>query len=694
MASAAAHVALAVPAASFAVAFVATPASAAPVVQALPSADQTKLNAALARLGRDPRDVSALIDAGDAARRLGDFDAAIGFYRRADEISAGNARVKAGLAASLAQSGDPVAALPLFAEAERAGASPTSLAADRGLAYDLVGDNATAQRYYAMALGGASDEDVRMRLSISQAIAGDAQAAETTIMPLLRKQDKPGWRTRAFALAIAGDTKQAVEVSNTILPPQLAQNIAPYLRYMPRLTRAQQAAAANLGKFPRASEIGHDDARIAAYKPVQVASADANLVPRGEALGSGKAPERPARTTRTGSGSKAGAKTGPKTGPKTGGASLAAADPYRLGGTRTTRSTSSAAKAPEPARVAPPEPKPTIERDGTTGELPPLASAAPTTTPASSPVPVSTSALVAAKPATTSPAAASSLPPGFDPKAVGAAPVHTAAASPLSSGAAPGFDLARSVPTQGAQATPASASAAVTPTPTPTPAPVPAAIVPAEKPPEPGAQQLSLAQIFADIGKPTMQSMPASGAVDIRQIEPARPAPPKIVLPKPEPEAPKPADSKTKPDPKAKAGTKAEADDEDKPAGKAAPKTRAEIAKAKAEAAKAEAAKAAKAKKPAPPSHPSRIWVQIGVGRDKAAIAFDWRRYNKQAPALFKGREPYVSEMGRTNRILIGPFATQKAASSFMADAKKQGFSDALPWTSPAGQVVDALSAK
>ncbi|WP_334182194.1 SPOR domain-containing protein [Novosphingobium sp.] len=682
LASAAAHVALAVPAAGFAVAFVATPASAAPVVQALPSADQTKLNAALARLGRDPRDVSALIDAGDAARRLGDFDAAIGFYRRADEISAGNARVKAGLAASLAQSGDPVAALPLFAEAERAGASPTSLAADRGLAYDLVGDNVTAQRYYAMALGGASDEDVRMRLAISQAIAGDAQASETTIMPLLRKQDKPGWRTRAFSLAIAGDTKQAVDVSNTILPPALAQNIAPYLRYMPRLTRAQQAAAANLGKFPRASEIGHDDTRIAAYKPVQVASADANLVPRGEALGSGKAPERPSRTTRTG--------TGGKVGPKTGGVAVAAADPYRLGGTRTTRSTPSAGKSPEPARVAPPEPKPTIERDGVTGELPALASAAPATSsvssgPASSP-PVSSS--VAAKPAATTQVAASSLPPGFDPRAVGAAPAQAATPQPVQSsaaplaqtaGTAPGFDLARSVPASGNPA--AAASPATVPT--------PVQATPAETPPEPGAQQLSLAQIFADIGKPTMQSMPASGAVDIRQIEPARPAPPKIVLPKPEPEAPKVAEkSPAKADPKAKPALKgkAAADDEDKPVGKAGPKTKAEIAKAKAEA--------AKAKKPAPPSHPSRIWVQIGVGRDKAAIAFDWRRYTKQAPALLKGHEPYVSEMGRTNRILIGPFATQKAASSFMADARKQGFSDALPWTSPAGQVVDALSAK
>jgi cell division protein FtsN len=122
--------------------------------------------------------------------------------------------------------------------------------------------------------------------------------------------------------------------------------------------------------------------------------------------------------------------------------------------------------------------------------------------------------------------------------------------------------------------------------------------------------------------------------------------------------------------------------------------SKAKDAKTKAAEAKAAADAKAKAKKPAPPSHPSRIWVQIGVGRDKDAIAFDWRRYNREAPALFKGRQPYISDMGRTNRILVGPFATQKAAATFLADAKKQGFSGALPWTSPAGQVVDTLSAK
>lgn len=635
--SAATSVALAVPA--LALSSAAFTASAAPVVQALPSADQQKLQAALARLGRDPRDVSALIDAGDAARKLGDFDAAIGFYRRADEISGGNARIKAGLAASLAQSGDPVAALPLFAEAERAGASTAQLAADRGLAYDLVGDNAAAQRYYMLAIGGVNDEEVRMRLAISQAIAGDAKASEATIMPLLRKQDKPGWRTRAFSLAIAGDTKQAVEVSNTILPPQLAQNIAPYLRYMPRLTRAQQAAAANLGKFPRASEIGNDDARIAAYKSQQIARADANLVPRGEALGSGisAAAARPAKTSANTR--KGGSRTGARV------ASAPATGSYRLGAGRanSARTTAPSAGA-EPARVAPPEPMPTIERGAAvTGELPPI-HAKPAVSAASqavaSPAPIASSrALPVATPTST-------VPPSTAP----AAPARVAGT------------LAQAVPAK------------------PTVA---------EAPPEPSAQQLSLEQIFADLGKPTMQIMPAVGAVDIRQIEPARPPAPKIEAPKPDPEAPKPAEKPVaKADPKAKSNAKANAksvEDEEAAAGKAKPRTKAEIAKAKAEA--------AKAKKPAPPSHPSRIWVQIGVGRNKAAIAFDWRRYTKQSPALFKGREVYVSEMGRTNRMLVGPFATQKAASAFMADARKQGFSDALPWTSPAGQVVDPLSA-
>ena len=42
-------------------------------------------------------------------------------------------------------------------------------------------------------------------------LGGDLEGSEDTLMPLLRAQDKPGWRTRAFTLAIAGDTKEAVQ---------------------------------------------------------------------------------------------------------------------------------------------------------------------------------------------------------------------------------------------------------------------------------------------------------------------------------------------------------------------------------------------------------------------------------------------------------------------------------------------------
>ncbi|WP_255405941.1 tetratricopeptide repeat protein [Novosphingobium sp. CF614] len=600
-----------------------------PVVQSLPSIESQRLNAALARLGRDPRDITALIDAGEAARGLGDFDAAIGFYRRADKISPDNPRVKAGLAGAYVMTGDPVSAIPYFDAAEKAGAAPARIAADRGLAYDLVGDNATAQRYYAAAMAAGENDEARLRLALSQAMAGDQKSAEATLMPLLRKQDKPGWRARAFALAIGGDAKQAVDVAETILPPQLAESIAPYLRYMPRLTKAQQAAAANLGRFPRASEIGRDDARIAAYAPPRVAAADSGLVPKGEPLdgGRGAKDKKPSSRTRIASNTAraAGAQAGEAT---------------RTGSSRKTPSASA-----DPDRVVPPEPRPAIE---STGELPPIARSTALSPaaaqPAPAPAPSQKVALASAGAATTPPApvqAATQAPP--------ASPVKAPAKAP-----APGFDLASLPATQGGGP---AVSAAPAPTPAPASPPTPTAVssapvvqpiaestsaappssaIPA--PAVPGPAQPSLAEIFADFGKPATQAAPVPGAVDISKIEPARPEP--------------------KPEPKV---------EERKPVEKPKPK------------------------KPAPPAHPSRIWVQIGVGRDKDAIAFDWRRRAKQAPALFKGRQAYVSDMGRTNRVLAGPFETQKAANQFIVDLKKAGIDDALPWTSPAGQVVDAL---
>lgn len=245
-----------------------------PVVQPVPAQSESggaaaggsqALNAALARLARDPRNVEALLDAGTAAMALGDMDAALGFLRRADEIAPGNGQVKAQMGKALVRAKDPLGAIRAFDEAQRGGANPADFAADRGLALDLVGDNFLAQQYYRQSLARSNDAEVTRRLALSLAISGNRNEAEKVLAPQLAGSDRAAWRVRTFILAISGNADQAVTVANASMPPQLAAGIAPYLRYLPRLTAAQQAAAANFGRFPRAADIGRDDPQIMAY---------------------------------------------------------------------------------------------------------------------------------------------------------------------------------------------------------------------------------------------------------------------------------------------------------------------------------------------------------------------------------------------------------------------------------------------
>lgn len=271
------------------------PANAQAVVQPVPSADLDALNGALRDLARRPNDVSALLRAGRASIGLNDPESALGYFRRAEALSPSDGRVKAGLAAALVRTDDPVAAVQLFAQAEASGAPMAEYAADRGLAHDLVGENARAQQLYRQALARTNDPEVVRRLALSQAIIGDQRGSEASLLPLLQRQDLAAYRTRAFALAILGKSEEAVSIAETMLPPRLSNRMAPYLRYMPRLTRAQQAAAAHLGRFPRASEIGRDSPQIAAYTgtaaaPPQVAArtSDSRLIPAGQPLGNAR----------------------------------------------------------------------------------------------------------------------------------------------------------------------------------------------------------------------------------------------------------------------------------------------------------------------------------------------------------------------------------------------------------------------
>lgn len=266
------------------------------VVQSLPTPEVERLRAALQRLATEAESVDALVDAGDASLAVGDLEASLGFFGRALELSPENARAKLGLASVYLRSRRPLDALQMFAEAERAGAPTDDFLGDLGLVQDLVGNNAQAQQSYRTMLATKpGDDETRRRLAISLAISGDRAGFEAALLPMLQRQDLAAHRARAFGLAILGDTKEAATLTGQLMPPDLASRMTPYLDYMPRLTRAQQAAAANLGIFPRAAEIGRDDpniARVASSADRSAAKADDRLAPRGTPLGE----RTPART--------------------------------------------------------------------------------------------------------------------------------------------------------------------------------------------------------------------------------------------------------------------------------------------------------------------------------------------------------------------------------------------------------------
>ncbi len=261
------------------------------VVQGLPAQESAELRDALQRLSRNPENVSALLEAGNASLALDDVEAALGFFSRAQAERPEDESVLTGLALVAVRRGEGSIAVQLFDNASAAGASLSPYAAERGLAYDLVGNNARAQRLYRQALSREESDEVIRRLALSYAISGDGAASEATLLPLLQRQDRSAFRSRAFALAILGQDDEAVTIAETMLPPRLSGRLEPYLRYMPRLTRAQQAAAANLGRFPPAADIGRDTAQVLAMadeveEPAQpvLASAD-RLTPSGAPLG-------------------------------------------------------------------------------------------------------------------------------------------------------------------------------------------------------------------------------------------------------------------------------------------------------------------------------------------------------------------------------------------------------------------------
>ena len=603
------------------------------IVQAVPvKSAGMRLNDALNRLARSPADVEALIAAGRASLDLGDVQASIGFYRRAETLWPGSARIKAGLAGAYTLGDDPVTAIGMFGEAEKLGPIDADRTADRALAYDLVGDGQTAQRFYRQSMTLAATDEAQRRMAVSLAIAGDRRGMESLLSPLLQRQDKAAWRTRAFALAILGQVDEAESIVRQTMPADKAAAMANYLRYMPRLTGAQQAGAANLGHFPRAAEIGQDDPRIAPFARARVKLAAVQPAVVSAKPESKKDQKRKARELEKA-------------------ATLAAA---------------TLAAATLPARLRPAAlVVPPVSRGsaGNSAELAPLAPAAaprPLLAPIAAPVAAPSSAPIVKPAPVPLPAA---LPPV---SALVPAPVRVAAA------ALPAIVLGpTAIPSLAAIPGPGFAMIDPSPAPPPvtfdlrnqTPAPVVPALSPAPAGLAPAAPKPdSLDDAFADFTPPSREVEPQSGAVDVRQVRQQALA----------------AAAKNAADALAAKG-------KDKAARDKALKDKALKDKAAKDAKEAKDAKAAEL------TQPSRVWVQVATGRDKTALGSDWRKLVKNNPEVFKAKKPFVAAWGQANRLLAGPFGSQKEAAAFLAALKKAGVGGGFIWSSPAGQAVDPL---
>ena len=201
------------------------------------------------RLATSPRDFDALIAAGRAALEVGDVQAAIGFFGRADEVYPASALPKAGMGAALVAEGDAAAALPYFDSARQLGASLVLIGKDRGLAYDLLGRHAEAQADYRAAMLGLDGDEARRRLALSLAIIGNKAEAIDQLAPLSARGDPAAARVRALVLALTGDADNARRVLDSRMPGVSAA-MDPFFRRLPTLRSDQKAAAVHLGIFP------------------------------------------------------------------------------------------------------------------------------------------------------------------------------------------------------------------------------------------------------------------------------------------------------------------------------------------------------------------------------------------------------------------------------------------------------------
>jgi len=649
--------------------FCATPATAQMVAPA-PLGEADELAAQMRQLAANPQDLSALIRAGELTLRLDDPTAAAGFFARAERIDPRNARIKAGLGSLLVGEERPGEALRRFAEAEALGGDARAFAADRGLAYDLIGEQDRAQRDYRLALrAGSNDETVR-RYALSLGISGKREEAYAVLEPLLRRSDRGAWRSRAFILAMSGDPVGANHIATSMLPAGMAQGLQPFFDRLPSLPAADRAFAVHFGEV-RATPQRLADARL--VPPLPALGPDP-YAPRAVAAAVTPAPvaarpdDRRRGRKRKGAPVEVAAVARPAPPP------LPAPPAYVASGAADDEPLAPAASSlpPRPAYgQAIVQPLPGVSVAATPARRPPVS--------------VTASSAARPTPVATPPAATSSRPPvalaANDTRVPSSAgpPNDTTVPSQDSSGEDNEPAPATSVPPAPVSSSPAAAEVASTvpqpvaaaPQPVvaaPPPAPVVHRPTPVVGRPAPAAakpvrsEDSILASIIAGI------KVPGSELAAARP--PAKPA-------------------------RATATTAEKSASDEAPAAK--PGTRSADAAKAAAAKKAAAAakKAAEEKRRTDPKllEPARIWVQVAGGANEAALVMSWNIMKGRAPAAFRGKQGWTTPLRATNRVLAGPFKTDEEARAFVNLLAKSGV-QAFTFTSEAGQKITKLPTK
>ncbi|WP_295564271.1 SPOR domain-containing protein [uncultured Sphingomonas sp.] len=652
------------------------------VVQPLPgTTDADRLAEQMRALAANPRDLNALVAAADLSLSLGDLSGAASLYARAEKVSPNDPRIKAGEGAILVRSERPGEALRYFGQAEAAGYDVRRYAGDRGLAYDLIGQPERAQRDYRLAMQAGANDEVIQRYALSLGIVGQRDAALQLLDPLVRKQDRSAWRTRAFVLAMTGDQPGAEKIVTTMLPQGMAQGLLPFFQRLPALSPADRAFAVHFGEV-HASPERIADARLAPVLP--------QLAPERPpvALAALQTPTRPiGRETHRG-------RTTRETKQPT--VALAANTPpvaTPAGAPSYQAVTAALARVQPVPAAASPAP---VTQASTTAMVQPLPSRAPAvatpTTASAANVAIAsaiTRPVVTPVPATANPAVVTVTPQQ---------PVATAAAaSPTPGTANPAIATATPARPAAVGMTVAStpATAVVQPLPATRPAEVATATPIVSVPPAKPDSDSVLARIVASL------SIPAS---ELGVTEPVRATP--VPATADDTAARVLAEAKAKEErdaaaekalalkaaaDKRAADRKALADKKALAAKKLADEKAAAAKKEAAEKKLAEAKEAAEAKKLAR-ANPSRIWVQVAGGANEDDLPKAWAAAKAKAPAL-AGKSGWKTPLRATNRVLTGPFKTDAEARSFVNQLTKQGIG-AFTFTSDAGQVVERLSAK